>query len=133
MQFAQGTLLCRTADWRNAVAQQSAKRFACLLRQYPIAECGELFDVRESEFDARHPTDVESHEPFDKCWRRAWASVVAQKRRRGRSTASGLFPSGHGFGVSSPASKSCPINDHRLSGSWVRGYPCGPWTARSII
>lgn len=86
-----------------------------------VAKRCELLVGREVSGKPGNPTGGESHEPLDEGRRRSRAGLGAQKRRRRRSAASDPLPSGHSFGVSSPASKSCPISVHRLSGSSVRG------------
>lgn len=84
---------------------------------YAIAECGELLGGGEVVAGVGHPAGVEAHQPFHERRRRARPAGVVPERGGWAGSSGEAFPASDGFGVESPASKSCPISVHRLSGS----------------
>lgn len=88
-----------------------------LLRDDAVAECGELLGEGEVVAGVGDPAGFETHQPFHerRCWARP-AGVVHEGGGWGGASGE-VFPASDGSGVASPASKSCPISVHRLSGS----------------
>lgn len=92
-----------------------------LPRQDTIAERGELLILREVVPRMGNPPLRQAHEPLHELRRGSRTGLTAQNRGQRSGTASDFLPQGYCSGVSSPASKSSPINVHRLSGSSARG------------
>lgn len=104
-----------------------------LLRKHSVAKRGELLAQRKAIPFIGDPARRESHKPFHEYRRWTRPGHIIEERRSRRRAASILLPPDHGFGVSSPSPKSCPIRLHRLSGSSVCGEPFCPCKARSMI
>lgn len=107
--------------------EQASKRGNGLQWQNPIPERGKLLVGGESGRGVGNPARRESHEPFEEVRCGTGAARLVDQRRGRCESASDVFPSGYGVGVSSPAVKMSSISDHNVSdSSFLLGEPSGP-------